>query len=85
MTPGGTSTGSAYLQELLVTHEVGHIIGAEEDFEGLFVCWLFDEVCGPSLMASMRWTNESAPVFRFNEDDALSFIGPLLKERLKPY
>ena len=83
MTPGGDYPGTVYVQELLVVHETGHILGGPEDFSvGDLECWLFNTECGTTLMASMWWGG-NRPIFRFSQNDARNLMGPLMNERLR--
>src|SRR5262249_17885489 len=51
--------GTLFQQESIVTHEIGHINKAEENFptQAKPVCWLFDQECGDSLMFSWNGFN----------------------------
>ena len=83
LTPGGEFPGNAFFQELLVAHEIGHIIGGPEQPLGLLQMWLFHQQQGNDLMYSLGFGHESLYLFR--EDDA-RFMGQLLQERLgKPH
>ncbi len=79
-TPGGEFPGSVYYQELLVAHEVGHIIGGPENVIGLPICWLGGTQCGPDLMSSLAFG--TGPIYVFTEEDTHGLMGPLMKARL---
>lgn len=78
--PGHAFRATAFHQHQLVAHEMGHNNGAYEAFAGGdYVCWLFGEQCGQSVMAStpINGTN----IFRHTEDDSAR-MGVLLAEEL---
>jgi len=77
---GNEFPGTVFLQELLLAHEIGHVVGAHEQINPLFACWLFGEQCGPNLMGSIAFGGNSK--YLFTDDDATGRIGPLLEERL---
>jgi hypothetical protein len=80
VTPGGEFPGNAFFQELLVAHEVGHILGGAEQGMAFGVCWLFGTQCGTNLMGSMAFSGD--PLYLFTPEDTHSVMGPLLRERL---
>lgn len=75
--------GSAFHQQSLVAHEIGHNTGAEEIMHADVVCWLFDEVCGTSLMESGLSGFSARSIYLYGEQ-AETKIGPLLAEQLEP-
>jgi hypothetical protein len=80
LVPGREFPGTAFFQQLLVAHEIGHNNGAAEQPLGHVVCWLFGEQCGTNLMGSLGFTGMS--LFLYTPDDAQGVIGPLLAEQL---
>lgn len=82
VTPGGEFPGSAYYQELLVAHEVGHVIGGAEQVNPFGICWLFGQQCGPNLMGSVAFGN--GPIYVFTDEDTHFVMGPLMQQRLGP-
>jgi hypothetical protein len=80
VTPGGEFPGNAFYQELLVAHEVGHLIGGAEQLNPFGVCWLFGKQCGPNLMGSVAFNG--GPLYLFTEEDTHGYMGPLMKLRL---
>ena len=83
VTPSEDFPGNAFFQELLVAHEVGHIIGGAEQPNPFAVCWLFGEQCGTNLMGSLRFTSgPNSPIYLYTSDDTLFVMGPLMRQRL---
>ena len=80
LVPGHEFPGTAFFQQLLVAHEIGHNNGAAEQPLGFAVCWLFGQQCGTNLMGSTGFSGTS--VYLYTEDDAQMVIGPLLADRL---
>ncbi len=80
VTPGGEFPGNAFFQELLVAHEVGHIIGGEDQTFAFGVSWLFGQQSGPNLMGSLGLNNDT--IYHYTEMDARDVMGPLLRKRL---
>ena len=83
--PGRGFRGTAFHQQSLVAHEIGHNNNAEETSATLSkpVCWLFDEECADALMQSSNGFN-GRDLFLYYSQDAEEFIGPILRERLEP-
>lgn len=83
VTPSADFPGNAFFQELLVAHEVGHIIGGAEQPLPFAVCWLFGKQCGPNLMGSLAFSSgPHGPIYLYTEDDTHYVMGPLMQERL---
>ncbi len=80
VTPSESFPGNAFFQELLVAHEVGHILGGAEQPLPFGVCWLFGKQCGPNLMGSLAF--DAGPVYLYTQDDTHGVMGPLMRERL---
>ena len=74
--------GTAFEQQALVAHEIGHNNNADENFNLSQVCWLLGEHCGTGLMYSRDGFN-SQTVFLYDPDVAQMRIGPLLAEQLE--
>ena len=78
--PGRAFRATAFHQHQLVAHEIGHNNGAYEAFAGGdYVCWLFGQQCGQSIMASNPISGLN--LFRHTEDDAAR-MGVLLADEL---
>jgi hypothetical protein len=77
--PGHDFRGTAFHQQFLVVHEMGHNNGAGEAFAGDTACWLFGEVCGSSVMYSNPFTGENLYLHSFIDSER---VGRLLPERL---
>ncbi len=82
VTPSPDFPGNAFFQELLVAHEVGHILGGAEQPAPFDVCWLFGEQCGPNLMGSMSFSSTPGPIYLYTKEDTEFVMGPLMQERL---
>jgi hypothetical protein len=80
VTPSEDFPGNAFFQELLVAHEVGHILGGAEQPAPFGVCWLFGEQCGPNLMGSIAFSG--GPIYLYTKEDTEFVMGPLMRERL---
>jgi hypothetical protein len=80
VTPSAGFPGNAFFQELLVAHEVGHILGGAEQPLPFGVCWLHGKQCGPNLMGSIAFSGDA--IYLFTADDTHFVMGPLLQERL---
>ncbi len=80
VTPSAEFPGNAFFQELLVAHEVGHILGGAEQPFAFGVCWLFGEQCGTNLMGSMSFSGN--PLYLYTKEDTEFVMGPLMRERL---
>jgi hypothetical protein len=79
--PNEEFPATVYFQEILVAHEIGHVVGGEEQINPFPNCWLFDEQCGINLMGSIGFNTQDV-VYIFTEEDAQGVMGPLLQERL---
>lgn len=80
VTPSSQFPGSAFYQEILVAHEVGHIIGAGDDQVSSDVSWLFLQQKGFNLMSNFGLDNNA--LYLYTRDDTHNVMGPLLQERL---
>jgi hypothetical protein len=80
VTPSEDFPGNAFFQELLVAHEVGHILGGAEQPLPFGVCWLFGQQCGPNLMGSIAFNG--GPIYLYTKEDTEFVMGPLMRERL---
>ena len=80
VTPSAQFPGSAFYQEILVAHEVGHIIGAADDQAASGVSWLFRQQSGFNLMSNLGLDNTA--LYLYTRDDTHNVMGPLLQERL---
>lgn len=78
--PSPRFRGTAFHQQSLVAHEIGHNTGGHEAFSPDYACWFFGEQCGTSLMHSMSGFNGHG-LFVYREDDAQR-IGAVLAEQL---
>ncbi len=77
-----TFHGNAFEQQALVAHEIGHNNNAKEFFSASPVCWLFNEVCGMSLMESNTGFTDRT-LYLYDTQDAQVLMGPLLAEQLE--
>jgi hypothetical protein len=75
--------GSAFHQQSLVAHEIGHNVGGEEIQYADPVCWPFDEECGTSLMESGLSGFTARSIFLYGSQ-AETRMGPLLAQELEP-
>ncbi len=80
VTPSEHFPGNAFFQELLVAHEVGHLLGGAEQPLPFGVCWLFGQQCGPNLMGSIAFSGNA--IYLYTEEDTRYVMGPLMRERL---
>src|SRR5262249_12965228 len=83
--PSDEFRGTAFHQQSLVAHEIGHNNNAEERNSTVAypVCWPFGEECGAGLMLSFHGFN-GRNLFLYYSQDAEEKIGPILRERLQP-
>ncbi len=81
--PDKNFRGSAFHQQALVTHEIGHNVGGEEIMHADPVCWLFGEECGTSLMESGLSGFTSRSIFLYGSQ-AEPRMGPLMAQELEP-
>jgi len=83
--PGGVAghpyPGTAFFQQLLVAHEIGHNNNAPEVQHAVEVCWLFDEQCGRPLMDTQGGFS-SRSLYLHDPQEAERLMAPLLAERL---
>src|SRR5262249_31018910 len=63
--------GTAFHQQLLVAHEIGHNNLAREAFAGDFACWLFEEQCGSSVMSSNPFTSKSLYLYTLIDSEPM--------------
>jgi len=80
--PGHEFRGTAFHQQFLVTHEIGHNADAPEIFNPDTVCWQFGEQCGTSLMFSGLGGFGASSLYVYPPSDAQTHMGPRLAERL---
>ena len=83
MSENGSLDGSAYQQLLLFAHEVGHVLGGQEDAGGFPAEWLDRRFSGPTLMHS-SFGFSTGWVFQYSKKDARDAIAPVMLERLSP-
>jgi hypothetical protein len=71
--------GTAFHQQLLVAHEIGHNNFAREAFAGDSACWLFEEQCGSSVMSSNPFSHKNLYLYTLIDSEPM---GRLLAEQL---
>jgi hypothetical protein len=71
--------GTAFHQQLLVAHEIGHNNFAREAFAGDTACWLFGEQCGSSVMSSNPFSRRNLYLYTLIDSEPM---GVLLAEQL---
>src|SRR5262249_46788649 len=79
--PAHVFHGTAFYQQSLVAHEIGHNNNAY-DLRASPVCWLFHEQCGRGLMVTEGGFS-GQNLFLYDPDAVQTFMAPLLAEQLE--